>query len=46
MLAVKAHIRHTETNYDNLLSRNVSRRLAREQMAPKIDMILRRWENG
>jgi len=42
-LAVIAHIRHTETNYDELLSRGTDRRLARDEVQDEIDQVLERW---
>ena len=42
-LAVIAHIRHTETNYDELLSRGVDRWLARDEVEGEIDRVLERW---
>jgi hypothetical protein len=43
-LAVIAHIRHSETQYDELLSQGMDRGLAREEVADAIDRILYRWE--
>jgi hypothetical protein len=43
-LAVIAHLRHEHTPYDRLLMRHGDRRLAREEVRPQIDEILRRWE--
>ena len=43
LLAVIAHIRHAETNYDELLSRGVERSLARDDVRDQIDEILARW---
>lgn len=42
-LAVIAHIRHTETNYDELLSQAMDRWLARDEVAEEIDKILDHW---
>jgi hypothetical protein len=42
-LAVIAHIRHTETNYDELLSQGMDRWLARERVQDEIDRVLERW---
>lgn len=42
-LAVIAHIRHAETNYDELLSRGMEQREARDEVWDKIDAILARW---
>ena len=44
LLAVIAHIRHAETNYDELLSRGMERSLAREQVEVEIDEVLARWK--
>ena len=44
MLAVVAHIRHTETNYDQLLAQGVERSLAREQVRSQIDGVLADWK--
>ena len=43
-LAVIAHIRHAETDYDELLSSGYDRRVARAQVAEAVDRILARWE--
>ena len=45
-LAVIAHVRHSETNYDELLSRGMDRRLARETVADEIEKILNDWKDG
>jgi hypothetical protein len=45
-LAVIAHVRHSETNYDELLSRGMDRWLAREAVADEIDKILNDWKYG
>ncbi len=42
-LAVVAHIRHAETNYDDLLAGGVPRREARAEVAETIDRMLRGW---
>lgn len=42
-LAVRAHIRHTETNYDELLYKYGDRQLAREMVSEKIDSCVSRW---
>lgn len=44
-LAVIAHIRHKYTRYDRLLIRYDDRVLARQEVQPKIEEILDRWEN-
>ena len=42
-LAVIAHIRHNETNYDELLGRGWERSEARRAVAEQVDAILNRW---
>jgi hypothetical protein len=42
-LAVRAHIRHGHTRYDDLLSQGYPRDLAREQVASEIDRIVTLW---
>lgn len=44
LLAVIAHIRHAETNYDELLSRGMDRPLAREQVKDEIGEVLDLWK--
>lgn len=44
LLAVVAHIRHTETNYDELLSQGMERWEARNEVDDRIDEILDRWK--
>lgn len=43
-LAVKAHVRHAETNYDELLLQSWDRADARGQVAPQVSKILREWK--
>ena len=43
LLAVVAHIRHAETNYDELLAQGMDRSSAREQVKDEIDKALDRW---
>ena len=43
-LAVVAHIRHAETNYDELLSRGIERSLARDEVDDEINEVLARWK--
>ena len=43
-LAVKAHIRHAETDYDVLMSKGFDRRDARHQVQGKVMEILSKWE--
>jgi hypothetical protein len=45
-LAVIAHIRHTETEYDELLAQGTDRSRARDAVADEIDKILDRWRAG
>jgi hypothetical protein len=42
-LAVIAHIRHAETNYDELLIQGWERPLARVEVKEKVDKVLARW---
>ena len=43
-LAVIAHIRHSETQYDALLARDYDRWDARYQVEDAVDRVLARWE--
>ena len=43
-LAVAAHIRHAETNYDELLSNMVERSDARAMVAAAVEKMLEQWE--
>ena len=43
-LAVVAHVRHVETDYDTLLGRGVDRYDARERVHAQIDLVLAEWE--
>ena len=43
-LAVMAHIRHTETEYDELLASGYDRWEAREQAQEAVDRVLAQWE--
>ena len=43
-LAVIAHIRHSETDYDLLLARGYERSEARSQVQRQIDRILDKWQ--
>jgi len=45
-LAVKAHIRHAKTNYDELLARGYDRASARSTVDDKIQQILELWGSG
>lgn len=44
LLAVIAHIRHAETNYDELLAWGIDRSLARDEVEDEIDKVLTRWK--
>jgi hypothetical protein len=44
LLAVIAHIRHAETNYDELLSQGMDRWLARDEVEDEIEKVLARWK--
>jgi hypothetical protein len=43
-LAVIAHVRHTETDYDTLLGRGVDRYDARRMVQGRIEKVLLEWE--
>ncbi len=45
-LAVRAHIRHAETNYDQLLSQGLARQAARVEVEAGIERILENWQFG
>jgi hypothetical protein len=45
-LAVVAHIRHRETNYDELLVHGLDRSLARSRVEDKVDRVLTQWKIG
>ncbi|CAB5161673.1 FIG00823567: hypothetical protein [Olavius algarvensis associated proteobacterium Delta 3] len=45
-LAVTAHVRHTETNYDDLLLQGVDRWEARDRVYSQVLRILDSWEHG
>jgi hypothetical protein len=44
LLAVLAHIRHAETNYDELLAQSMERSLARAEVKDVIDKVLENWK--
>lgn len=46
LLAVAAHVRHRETNYDDLLAEEWDRVDARAQVRYQVDEILRSWQRG
>jgi hypothetical protein len=43
-LAVTAHIRHTETEYDTLLAQGYDRIDARQMVQDQIEDVLKTWE--
>lgn len=43
-LAVRAHIRHAETQYDTLLASGIDRREARTAIASIVDSVAQRWQ--
>jgi hypothetical protein len=45
-MAVIAHIRHTQTRYDELLARGVERREARGQVEEEVSRLLAEWEKN
>ena len=45
-LAVTAHVRHHETNYDALLASGVDRYEARDRVSLQIGEVLHRWQGG
>jgi hypothetical protein len=45
-LAVRAHVRHAETEYDKLLARGVERREARRWVPATVDAVVERWSSG
>jgi hypothetical protein len=45
-LAVKAHIRHRETNYDSLLARGWHRNEARAQVKDRVETLLVTWRSS
>jgi len=45
-LAVRAHIRHQETEYDKLLAQGFDRKQARESCEEQIDATERTWKTG
>jgi hypothetical protein len=42
-LAVRAHIRHVHTDYDQLLKQGASRAVAREKVWERINEVARQW---
>lgn len=45
-LAVAAHVRHAETNYDELLIQGIERRQARSSVQSLVADVLKHWETG
>ena len=45
-LAVVAHVRHAETDYDSYLLQGYGREAARSRVAPKVDEVVDRWERA
>ena len=45
-LAVTAHVRHAETNYDDLLLNGAERREARDKVYSNVSQVLDSWEHG
>jgi hypothetical protein len=44
-LAVRAHVRHAETNYDRLLGSGLERREARRRVGDAVRAVLERWSS-
>lgn len=42
-LAVAAHLRHRETDYDDLLASGLGRHEARDHVAPRVREVMRQW---
>jgi hypothetical protein len=42
-LAVRAHLRHTDTNYDALLAKGIDRGEARSRVQERVDRLLETW---
>jgi hypothetical protein len=45
-MAVRAHVRHTETRYDELLGSGYDRQGARSVVTPEVEAFMRGWEQG
>jgi hypothetical protein len=45
-LAVRAHVRHVHTRYDELLAHGVDRTEARDRIAADVAVLLDRWQRG
>ncbi len=46
LLAVIAHVRHEETDYDDLLARGLDRHDCRDQVREEVDGVLERWRRA
>jgi hypothetical protein len=44
LLAVRAHVRHRETNYDKLLGSGWSRSTARSEVNDRVDEMIESWQ--
>ncbi len=42
-LAVLAHVRHRETDYDELLARGIDRHDARSMVKRSMDLVMEKW---
>lgn len=42
-LAVRAHLRHTDTNYDALLAKGIDRLEARSRVRERVDRLMEAW---
>jgi hypothetical protein len=42
-LAVEAHIRHAETNYDNQFGSGKTKRMIRTDVKPYVVSVMRKW---
>jgi len=45
-LAVRAHVRHVHTDYDQLLGAGRERHEARDRVLPQVDRVLERWSHA
>ena len=45
-LAVAAHLRHTETNYDSLLAQGLGRQVARREIRTAVDVLVESWRSS
>jgi hypothetical protein len=46
LLAVKAHVRHSETPYDEFLFKGLDRAIARHEVQSAVDSVLGRWASN